>query len=230
VLGVDDLTAGGQRRLAALVQDANAGADLRFMFTAQRSLTDLARRGQFRQDLLYRLNVVTVRLPPLRERREDVPDLARAFLIQARRQGLPEKTLDGGAAEALRACDWPGNVRELENVLRRLLVMRPEPVLTAAAVEKELAQLAEPAPVEAEAQASLDQLVRAAAAAALAPGEPSVADLYDRVLAKIERPLIECVLEATRGNQIRAAAILGINRNTLRKKIQMLGLRAGRND
>jgi two-component system nitrogen regulation response regulator GlnG len=231
ILGVDDLSAAGQRRLSALVQEAEgaAVADVRFLFTAQRSLADLARRGAFRSDLLYRLNVVTIRLPPLRERREDVPDLARAFLVQARKQGLPEKTLDSGAAEALRAPDWPGNVRELENVLRRLLVMRPEPVLTAGAVERELAALAAPAPAE-ETQASLDQLVRAAASSALAPGEPAVIDLYDQVLAKVERPLIECVLEVTRGNQIRAAAILGINRNTLRKKIQTLGLRAGRND
>ncbi len=175
---------------------------------------------------------MTIRLPPLRERAEDIGDLARAFLVRAKREGLPEKTLDASAIERLKAHDWPGNVRELENLLRRVVALCPGPSITAREIGQELdiAQVAEndePTVTEDLEDALLRRLRREFAAAG---AQLPAAGLYDRVLAEVERPLITQTLQATRGNQIKAAAVLGINRNTLRKKIQTFGLRTGRGD
>src|SRR6202789_4033478 len=148
--------------------------NVRVIAAANRDLRGLIREGLFREDLYFRLNVAPVRLPPLRERTEDIPDLARAFLLRASREGLPAKTIDSAALERLKTHASPGNVRELENLIRRICA------------------------------------------------------LYDRVLEDVERPLIQLTLAATRGNQVRAAEVLGLNRNTLRKKIQELGVSMGR--
>ena len=156
---------------------------------------------------------------PLRDRREDIADLCRAFLLRAHREGLSPKTVDDGAVARLKAHSWPGNVRELENLMRRIAALYAEPVISARIVEREL----EPVTSAIEGEASLDRLVEQAVAAALASGED---DLYDRLLAQLERPMIRTVLAATRGNQVKAAERLGLNRNTLRKKIMALGLSA----
>jgi two-component system nitrogen regulation response regulator GlnG len=227
---VDELPAEAQTRLVGLLQEDNA--NVRLIAAAQRNLGALARQGGFRQDLYYKLAVVTVRLPPLRDRTADIADLARAFLVRAKRDGLPEKTLDASAVERLKAHDWPGNVRELENLLKRVVALCPGPAITAREIGQELdiAQVAdtdEPTVSEDLEGALLRRLRREFAAAG---AQLPAAGLYDRVLAEVERPLITQTLHATRGNQIKAAAVLGINRNTLRKKIQVLGLRTGRGD
>jgi len=232
---VDELSSEAQTRLAGLLHADEPGArpNTRLIVAAQRNLSTLMRQGAFRQDLFYQLNVVTIRLPPLRDRRDDIGDLARAFLVRAKREGLPEKTLDASAIERLKAHDFPGNVRELENLLRRAAAMSPAAVITAREVEQELTSAnvgsAQPeagvaASFETAVSERVSQEFSAAGAALPAPG------LYDRLLAEVERPLILQALQATRGNQIRAAAVLGINRNTLRKKIQTLGIRTGRGD
>lgn len=189
------------------------------------------RQGAFRQDLFYRLNVVAIRLPPLRERLEDVGDLARAFLVRAKREGLPEKTIDAAAIERLKTHAFPGNVRELENLLRRAAALSPASVITAREIADELGAAATEEVVAESSEGFETAFTRRIASefAAASPGLPA-AGLYDRVLAEVERPLIVQTLQATRGNQIRAAAILGINRNTLRKKIQILGIATGRGD
>ncbi len=189
------------------------------------------RQGQFREDLFYRLNVVPIRLPPLRERSEDIADLARHFLERARADGLPGKTLDQGAVEALRSHRWPGNVRELENLMRRLAALCPDEVIGAEAVRAELVEhepdhagdsigqvAAGPEPLAGAVERHIRQFL-AAHRDGMAPS-----DIYDRVLAEVERPLIQMTLAATRGNQIKAAAMLGLNRNTLRKKIRDLDI------
>jgi two-component system, NtrC family, nitrogen regulation response regulator GlnG len=229
ISGLDDLPIEGQARLARLLAEleADPSADLRLIVASQTTLADLAAAGQFRRDLLFRFNVAPIRLPPLRERLEDVADLARAFLVRARREGLPHRVLDQSAIEALRRHDWPGNVRELENLLRRAAALRPETVITGKEIEAELVGALRPA----GAGADHDDLARQVVARVrhdLAAG--STGELYDKLLADVERPMIETALEVTRGNQIRAAGLLGINRNTLRKKIQQLGIPTGRDD
>jgi two-component system nitrogen regulation response regulator GlnG len=231
---VDDLPAESQTRLVGLLQtsDPSARPNVRLIAAAQRGLGALSRQGSFRADLFYRLNVVTIQLPPLRERLDDIGDLARAFLVRARREGLPEKTLDSSAIERLKAHDFPGNVRELENLLKRVVALSPVPVITAREIERELgaARAALGTPVE-EADTFEDVVSRRLSSVFAAAGpELPAPGLYDRVLAEVERPLIHQALQATKGNQIRAAAVLGINRNTLRKKIQTLGIRTGRGD
>lgn len=230
---IDELPSEAQTRLAGLLhaEDPGVRPDTRLIVASQRSLAALARQGAFRQDLFYRLNVVAIRLPPLRDRLDDVGDLARAFLLRAKREGLPEKSIDAAAIERLKAHAFPGNIRELENLLRRAAALSPAAVITAREVGAELGADSHDnytAESEENFEAALSRRVADEFSAA-SPGLPA-AGLYDRVLAEVERPLILQALGATRGNQIRAAAVLGINRNTLRKKIQSLGIRTGRGD
>jgi len=187
----------------------------------------IERQGLFREDLFYRLNVVPIRLPPLRERLEDIPLLARHFLDRARAAGLPSKQLAPEALEALKAHAWPGNARELENLMRRMAALYPQEVIGADAVAAELAEAAPVAGPDGQAAPmTLEQAVErhlASFMSAHKDGMP-VKELYDRVLAEVERPLLRMALSATRGNQIKAAAMLGLNRNTLRKKLRELEL------
>jgi two-component system nitrogen regulation response regulator GlnG len=201
--------------------------DVRVIAATSRDLRALIAQGLFREDLYFRLNVAPVRLPPLRDRAEDIPELARAFLLRAAREGLAAKTIDQGALDRLARHGWPGNVRELENLLRRVCALYAEPVIGARIIERELA---EPVSPVGDQPVTLGNLVeRHLATYFAAEGEdlpPS--GLYDRVLAEIERPLFELTLAATRGNQLRAAEVLGLNRNTLRKRLGDLGIDAAR--
>ena len=230
---IDELPPDAQTRLAGLLhaEDPSTRPNARLIVASQRSLTALARQGAFRQDLFYRLNVVSIRLPALRERLDDVGDLARAFLVRAKREGLPEKSIDDAAIERLKAHAFPGNVRELENLLRRAATMSSAAVITARDIGAELGA-AGGAPAEQDGGDSFEAAISRRVAGEFAVANPGLppAGLYDRLLAEVERPLIEQALAATRGNQIKAAAVLGINRNTLRKKIQNLGIRTGRGD
>jgi two-component system nitrogen regulation response regulator GlnG len=201
--------------------------DVRIIAATNRDLRQLIQQGLFREDLYYRLNVVPLRLPPLRERAEDIPDLCRHFLRKAEEEGLPAKHLESEALELLRHHRWPGNVRELENLIRRLAVLHSGDSIPSAAVAAELKEPAKTASAEeGEEPISLSAAVERHLTKYFAghgdrlppPG------LYDRVLQEIERPLLSICLAATRGNQIRAAHLLGLNRNTLRKKIRDLGL------
>jgi len=202
--------------------------DVRIIAATNRDLRQLIAQGLFREDLYYRLNVVPLRLPPLRERAEDIPDLARHFLRKAEGEGLPAKSLDNGGLEILRRHRWPGNVRELENLVRRLVVLNAGDAIPAEAIA---AELKEPARQMAE-EAAGEQAPSLSAAVEkflshyfLSHGDKlPPPGIYDRILAEVERPLISICLGATRGNQIRAAQLLGLNRNTLRKKIRDLGL------
>ncbi|MBL8543954.1 MAG: sigma 54-interacting transcriptional regulator [Hyphomonadaceae bacterium] len=230
---IDEMPTESQLRFAAMLQSSEAEeADVRLIVAAQRNLAALARQGAFRQDLFYRLNVVTIHLPPLRDRLDDVGDLARAFLLRAKREGLPEKSIDAAAVERLKTHAFPGNVRELENMLRRAAALSPAPVIT----DRDIAQQLGAAAAARAQSDSPDESFEAAVSRRLteefgiAGADLPVAGLYDRLLAELERPLILQTLKATGGNQVKAAAVLGINRNTLRKKIQSLGLPTGKGD
>ena len=203
-------------------------SDVRLIAATNRDLRDLVAQGLFREDLYFRLDVAPIRLPPLREHPEDIPELARAFLLRANREGLPSKTIDNDALERLKRHDWPGNVRELENLIRRVCALYADETITARIMGRELGDGW--APRGGEGPVSLATLVErhlAAQFASHADGMPPPG-LYDRVLAEIERPLLQLTLAATRGNQVRAAEVLGLNRNTLRKRIGDLGIDTGR--
>jgi len=201
--------------------------DVRIIAASNRDLRQLIQQGLFREDLYYRLNVVPLRLPPLRERVEDIPDLVRHFLRKAEEEGLPAKHLDSDALDILRRHRWQGNVRELENLIRRLAVLHSGETISAATVATELREPIKSSGLEeGEETASLSASVERHLTKYFAEHGDRLPPpgLYDRVLQEIERPLLSICLGATRGNQIRAAHLLGLNRNTLRKKIRDLGL------
>ncbi len=209
-------------------------ANVRIVAATHRDLRTLIRQGLFREDLFYRLNVVPIRVPPLRERPEDIPDLVDHFLARAEAEGLPRKTLDEAAVARLARARWPGNVRELENLIRRLAALYSEETISTGIVEAELADRDE-APDSAPDRAgedgesiggSVERHLRAYFDAH--DGKLPSSGLYARVIREVERPLIELSLAATNNNQLRAAGMLGLNRNTLRKKIGDLGIDLGR--
>ncbi len=199
--------------------------NVRVIAATNRDLRALIQQGLFREDLYFRLNVAPVRLPPLRDRVEDIPDLARSFLLRAAREGLPSKTIDAAALDRLKTHPWPGNVRELENLIRRICALYAEDLITARIIERELQDHSPPPPGQ-EGPPTLAQLVERHLSSHFADYSDGVPPpgLYDRVLEEVERPMIQLTLAATRGNQVRAAEILGLNRNTLRKKINDLGV------
>jgi len=233
---IGDMPLEAQTRLLRVLQDGDylpVGAErplrahLRIIAATNQNLHHLMHQGLFREDLFYRLNVVPLRLPPLRERAEDISPLVSHFLLQARDAGLPSKRFSPDAMRALKAWHWPGNVRELENLVQRLLVLHPDTIIDADTVDRELSDLLPNSADDTESLSeSVDSHIRRYFDA-LKGGMPAPG-LYGRILREIEHPLIVATLEITRGNQLRAADILGLNRNTLRKKIKELNIKAGR--
>jgi two-component system nitrogen regulation response regulator GlnG len=229
---IGDMPMEAQTRLLRVLQEGEymtvggrtpIKTDVRIIAATNKNLDEQISTGLFREDLYYRLNVVPLRLPALRERLEDVPDLVHHFLNAAHKSGLPRKSIHTEALDRLKRYGWPGNVRELENLVRRLAALYSQEIIAADIIETELAS-SRPAPIETQGNSSnsisewmegyLSTYFIGFGEALPPPG------LYDRILRDVEGPLITAALAATRGNQIRAAELLGLNRNTLRKKIR----------
>jgi two-component system, NtrC family, nitrogen regulation response regulator GlnG len=207
--------------------------NVRIIAATNKDLRILINQGLFREDLFFRLNVVPIRLPALRERVEDIPDLVRHFFVIVEREGLPRKALDNEAMDGLKRYRWPGNVRELENLVRRLAALYPQDTITGPIIENEL-QPVQAIPVTKSAGIERADTLSLAVERHLSqyfsgfPDNIPPPGLYHRLLREVEPPLINAALAATRGNQIRAAELLGLNRNTLRKKIRELDMHFGR--
>jgi len=193
--------------------------DARIVAATNKDLEPLIAAGQFREDLYYRLNVVPISLPALRERTDDIPALARHFLKSAASEGLPRRQLTADAAELLSRQSWRGNVRELKNFIFRMALLAREDNVDAAALVPLLAQARPPQsePVEGGG-------LETAVSRWLSDVRPVSGTVYDTALAAFERPLFVEVLRDTGGNQLRAAQQLGINRNTLRKRLGELAI------
>src|SRR2546422_173976 len=205
--------------------------DVRIIAASNKDLRILIQQGLFREDLFFRLNVVPLRVPPLRERIEDVPDLIRHFFALVEREGLPPKQLDQAALERLKRHRWPGNVRELENLARRLSALYPQETIAAAVIDAELSQPAMASDADGpHTEEGLSAMVERHLARYFAGFEDGIPPpgLYHRILREVEFPLVSAARAATRGNQIRAADLLGVNRNTLRKKIRDLDIQVVR--
>ena len=203
----------------------------RIMATSQSDLVAKMEGGSFRQDLFYRLGGVTIAVPSLRERVEDIALLVAHFLARGEREGFTPRRLSGEAMELVRSYSWPGNVRQLENAVRRLMATASGEEITRAEVEAVLGAM--PAMEPLRGGGSGEKLSTSVAKHLrryfdLHGGALPPPGLYDRILREIEVPLIEIALDATGGNQARCADLLGINRNTLRKKITDLDIRVTR--
>lgn len=238
---IGDMPMEAQTRLLRMLQQGeymtvgghtSIKTDVRIIAATNRDLRQLINHGLFREDLYYRLNVMPLRMPPLRERAEDIADLARHFFkAAAKKDKAPQKHLTPEGLGLLRRYAWPGNVRELENLVWHIAVLYPQEEISAGITEDELRN-------EMQSNAAIDASHSLAENISIAhaveynmqryfasfPDDLPPPGIYQRVLAEVEYPLILACLAATRGNQIKAAEILGFNRNTLRKKILDLGI------
>lgn len=219
-----------QARIVRMLDLAGDNAP-RIMATSQTDLSARMEAGQFRQDLFYRLSGVTLHVPALRERVDDIPLLAEHFLARGERDFGAIRRLSGDARELVRAYSWPGNVRQLENTLRRLMVTSSEAEIAKGEVEAVLGS--QPAMEPLKGGGEGEKLSASVARHLkryfdLHGGQLPPAGVYQRILREVEMPLIEIALDATAGNQAKCADLLGINRNTLRKKITDLDIRVTR--
>lgn len=237
---IGDLPLAAQTRLLRVLMDGEAtpvGAtqpgrvDIRLVSSTTHKMETLIERGQFREDLYYYVSVVPLYLPPLKDRRDDIADLARHFLKISEIEGAQPRHLDPNAVGLLKEYLWPGNVRELENLIRRICTLYPQETVTRTVIEAEL-----------KSTASFRQGVSNATTGGFS-GFRNASEyfidryfdehganlppdgVYQRFLDDLEYPVITAALAATNGNQIRAAKLLGLNRNTLRKKIRHHGIR-----
>lgn len=238
---IGDMPMEAQTRLLRVLQEQEVtpvggermDTNVRVIAATHRDLRALVAQGTFREDLYFRLHVLPLHVPALRDRLEDIPLLVEHFMASAKTRGLRPRRVEPMAMELFYQHRWPGNVRELEHVIYRLCALTGGSSISASDVAPLLtislrssAQVLELKPGSHEPNAGIEQLVDGSlrnyfdmlGSTLPAPG------LYERVLQQMERPLILHMLRATHGNQIKAAEILGINRNTLRKKMRLLGI------
>lgn len=219
---VGDLSQEAQTQLVKLMRE-EGGA--RIIASTRQPLSALVEAGDFREDLYYRMNVVRIEMPPLRRRKEDIPELVKAFLIRAEARGLSQKQIAQPAMDLMMAYDWPGNVRELENLIFRLAALSPDSTISQRDIERELrAETLKELSPEASLESEIETLLHRYVMADLLKGEEQGEKIYQSVLEQVERPLIKLALSVTSGNKLRTAALLGVNRNTLRARMTVLGM------
>ena len=232
---IGDMPSEAQTRLLRVLQEGEFNSvggnkaihsDVRIIAATHRDLTQSIRQGLFREDLYYRLNVVPIRMPALKERKADIPELVRYFLYRSTEEGLPWKKLDERAMNRLKQHNWPGNVRELENFIRRVSALYSQESISIEVIEAELSEFN---PIDQDQNyilSNISEVIETLASDCLNLQKDNLekGDLYNLILKEIERPLISYVLNISRGNQLKCANILGLNRNTLRKKINELNI------
>ena len=227
---ISDLDPASQAKIVRMLDQIGENAP-RVMATSRSDLARAMEAGSFREDLFYRIGGVTITVPPLRERVDDIPLLAEHFLNRAEREGAPLRRLGNSALTMIRSYSWPGNVRQLENAIKRLVFTASEEEVSRAEVEAVLGNQPAMEPLTAgtdgdKLSASVSKHLRRYFD--LHGGVLPPPGLYNRILREVEGPLIEIALDATAGNQAKCADLLGINRNTLRKKITDLDIRVTR--
>ena len=213
--------------LDLLRSDAVINKNYRFISSSRLSLQNLISQGIIREDLFYRLNVVNINLPPLRDRVGDIPDLIKHFLQQSALSGMPKKIISTKAIQLLQNAPWAGNIRELENFINSLVVLISDEEITPNHIEENLNLIpsvnsneldSDNGKLSSSVEKHIKRYFDLHGDSLPPPG------LYNRILKEIELPLIALSLSATRGNQIKTSELLGINRNTLRKKIKDLDI------
>ena len=235
---IGDMPLDAQTRLLRVLQEGEYTSiggkerikvDVRIITATNKDLKKLIDLGVFREDLYYRLNVVPIETPPLRDRIEDIPELIEHFLIKTEKSGLPSKKIDNDAIEVMKSYKWPGNVRELENFILRISALYSEDFLNTEIIESELErlegdnknidELSLSSLIDYYFERSKDKLLNY-----------NNKNIYSVIIEKVEKSLIENILDFTNGNQLKASEILGLNRNTLRKKIGDLSIDLKFND
>ncbi len=237
---VNDLPLAAQTRLLRVLLEGEftpigsavpLRVDVRIIASSTKNMAELITSGKFREDLYYRLNVVPINLPSLKNRMEDIPDLARHFLKISQSEGAQSRHLDAGAMSVLKDHVWPGNIRELENLIRRVCILYPQETITEAIISTEIRNSGYFKQGIESASNTGFQNIRTATEYFITRYFEEFGDslppegVYQRFLQEFEYPLISNTLAACNGNQIKAAKLLGLNRNTLRKKIQIHGIR-----
>ncbi len=233
---VADMPMATQTRLLRILQDEenlendnqnNENSNVRIITSTQVDLKSLIENGEFREDLFFRLNVIPLNLPLLRERAEDIPELCNHFLkLSSLKEGLTQKTIVPNGIEILKKQQWRGNIRELKNFIQRLVVLSPDDIITEDLVKNQLKLFSDndkedDLSVEGLSMSVEKHLLRYFELHGSSLPPPG---LYNRILKEIEYPLIALSLNSSKGNQLKASKLLGINRNTLRKKINELDI------
>ena len=237
---IGDMPYEAQTRLLRVIQEGEFNrvgghekikTNLRIITATHRNLDELVQSGGFREDLFYRLNVFPINLPPLRLRLSDLNELVHYFLNKSYKEGLSKKNISEEAINELKKYKWPGNIRELENFITRLVVLTTSNKITHSDIIKNLSKT-NTMITESNSNNGLEKISLSMSVEQhlknffkLHKGKLPSSGLYSRIINEVERPLISICLNATKGNQIKASKLLGLNRNTLRKKIKELKIK-----
>ena len=211
-----------EKKLYRLGSEKPSSIDVRIVASTNKNVEKEVKDGNFREDLYYRLNAITIKIPPLRNRKEDIIPLTEHFLSKYEKElGVGTRTLSDESKETITSYSWPGNVRELENIIKRMLVLSSDTVISRETLLEAAPHLTGKVR---EDQETLANVIQDEISYVLDTKDAASSErVYETIIKKVEKPLIEQVLEITKGNKKKAASILGINRNTLSKKMEELG-------